>query len=109
MSDQTNTTAPVALAEDEIRSQLADVSSWTVVQGKLHREFLFSTFLAAFEFMTRVAVVAESQQHHPEWFNVYNRVRVDLTTHDAGGITARDFALATRMEQIYAELTAPQL
>ena len=73
---------------------------WQVCQGKLNKEFCFKDFVDAFGFMTRVALVAEAMNHHPEWFNVYARVRVDLATHDAGGITELDFALAQRMEAL---------
>jgi 4a-hydroxytetrahydrobiopterin dehydratase len=73
---------------------------WQVCQGKLNKEFRFKDFVDAFGFMTRVALVAEAMNHHPEWFNVYARVRVDLATHDAGGITELDFALAKRMETL---------
>jgi 4a-hydroxytetrahydrobiopterin dehydratase len=73
---------------------------WTLEGGKLHRAFQFADFVAAFRFMTGVALVAESMNHHPEWFNVYNRVVVDLRTHDADGITELDFALARRMESL---------
>jgi 4a-hydroxytetrahydrobiopterin dehydratase len=71
---------------------------WIVADGKLHKAFQFRDFNEAFGFMTRVALVAEAMDHHPEWRNVYKTVRVDLATHDAGGITALDFALAARME-----------
>jgi len=73
---------------------------WQVADGKLHKEFRFGNFIEAFGFMTRVALVAESMDHHPEWFNVYQTVRVDLSTHDAGGITELDFALASRIEAL---------
>jgi len=73
---------------------------WELAAGKLHRDFEFSNFVEAFGFMTRVAIVAEKMDHHPEWSNVYNRVSVDLTTHDAGGITDLDFALAEEMQSI---------
>jgi 4a-hydroxytetrahydrobiopterin dehydratase len=73
---------------------------WSVVEGKLHKEFQFRDFSEAFGFMARASLVAESMNHHPEWFNVYRTVRVDLATHDAGGITELDFALAGRMETI---------
>jgi len=75
-------------------------SPWAVVDGKLRKEFRFADFVHAFGFMTKVALVAESMDHHPEWFNVYNTVRVDLATHDAGGITEFDFTLATRMDSL---------
>jgi 4a-hydroxytetrahydrobiopterin dehydratase len=73
---------------------------WQVADGKLHKEFRFGNFIEAFGFMTRVALVAEAMDHHPEWFNVYQTVRVDLATHDAGGITELDFALASRVEAL---------
>ncbi len=75
-------------------------SPWLICEGKLHKEFCFEDFVAAFGFMTRVALVAEAMDHHPEWCNVYNRVRVDLSTHDAGGITHMDFGLAARMDTL---------
>jgi 4a-hydroxytetrahydrobiopterin dehydratase len=75
-------------------------SPWTVVDGKLHKEFQFRDFSDAFGFMARSALAAEAMDHHPEWFNVYRTVRVDLATHDAGGITELDFALAGRMESV---------
>jgi 4a-hydroxytetrahydrobiopterin dehydratase len=75
-------------------------SPWTVVDGKLHKEFQFRDFSEAFGFMARSALAAEAMDHHPEWFNVYRTVRVDLATHDAGGITELDFALAGRMESV---------
>lgn len=72
---------------------------WTLEDGKLHRRYLFADFVAAFGFMTQMALVAERMNHHPEWFNVYNQVRVDLTTHDAAGITALDIELANAMNK----------
>ena len=87
-----------ALTDAEIASQLATVPGWTLVAGKLHREYLHASFVEAFGFMTRVALIAERMGHHPEWFNVYNKVIVDLTTHDAGGISALDFELARAMD-----------
>ncbi len=91
------------LGEEEIRAALAKASGWEVKSGKLHREFRFADFSQAFAFMTRVALAAEQMNHHPEWCNVWNKVVVDLSTHDAGGITQRDFELAARMDQIKGE------
>ena len=88
------------LDDAEIERRLRDLPSWRIEDGKLHRDYRFADFVAAFGFMAGAALVAESLNHHPEWFNVYGTVRVDLTTHDAGGITERDFALATRMEAL---------
>jgi 4a-hydroxytetrahydrobiopterin dehydratase len=71
---------------------------WQICQGKLNKEFHFNDFVDAFGFMAKAALVAEAMNHHPEWLNIYAKVRVDLSTHDAGGITDLDFALAERME-----------
>jgi 4a-hydroxytetrahydrobiopterin dehydratase len=86
------------LDDAEIEGRLQDLPGWTVAGGKLHREYRFADFVAAFGFMASVALAAEAMNHHPEWFNVYHTVRIDLVTHDAGGITDLDFALAGRME-----------
>lgn len=82
------------LTDQEVKAKLAELPGWTVVNGKLHREFKFENFVAAFGFMTRLALIAEKQDHHPDWSNGYNRVVIDLHTHDAGGITEFDFRLA---------------
>jgi len=88
------------LEADEITKRLAELAGWTVRDGKLHREYKFADFVEAFGFMASVALIAERMDHHPEWFNVWSTVVVDLTTHDAGGITANDFALAAAMERL---------
>ena len=93
------------LTEAEIADRLASLNAgldapWVLEAGKLHKGFRFPDFVAAFGFMTRAALIAEAMNHHPEWFNVYNRVMVDLSTHDAGGLTALDFELAQRMEAL---------
>lgn len=79
---------------------LKDLSKWTEVSGRdaIARKFEFKDFNAAFAFMTRVAMLAEKMDHHPEWFNVYNKVEVTLSTHDAGGVTDKDIAMARTME-----------
>jgi 4a-hydroxytetrahydrobiopterin dehydratase len=89
------------LSDSEIQAALHDRAGWTLVNGKLHREFQFPDFVHAFAFMTAAALTAEAMQHHPEWFNVYNRVTVDLNTHDVGGISTRDFDLAKKMDAFY--------
>src|SRR5215831_17982350 len=94
--------ANAKLGDDEISRRLSDLTGWTVQAGKLHREYRFADFVAAFGFMASAALVAERMNHHPEWFNVWSTVRVDLTTHDAGGITAKDFELAEAMERLAA-------
>ena len=73
---------------------LSSSMPWRIQQDKLHREFKFADFIAAFGFMSQVALLAQAADHHPEWSNVYNKVVVDLTTHDAGGISKKDFDLA---------------
>ena len=87
---------------DEVTRRLAQLPGWTLVAGKLHREYRFADFVEAFGVMASVALVAERMNHHPEWFNVWNTVRIDLTTHDAGGISAKDFELAAAMERLAA-------
>ena len=76
----------------------ADLPGWTGGDDFITKVFRFDTFAAAFGFMSEIAVIAEAMNHHPEWVNVYNRVDVTLTTHDAGGVTEKDIALAQRME-----------
>ncbi|MEX2221591.1 MAG: 4a-hydroxytetrahydrobiopterin dehydratase [Candidatus Rokuibacteriota bacterium] len=93
-------TRPTKLADAEIDQRLAALPGWTVKDGKLHRELTFADFAQAFAFMTDVAREADALDHHPEWFNVYNRVVIDLATHDAGGITTLDFELARRAEDL---------
>lgn len=93
-------TRPQRLDDAELARRLEGQSGWTLDQGKLHKHFQFADFSEAFGWMTRVALVAESMNHHPEWQNVYNRVDVHLTTHDAGGISAADFELATAIDRL---------
>jgi 4a-hydroxytetrahydrobiopterin dehydratase len=92
--------APARLADADIATRLKTLPGWSLQGGKLHKAFTFTDFVEAWGFMSTVALVAESMSHHPEWSNVWNRVTVDLTTHDAGGISALDFDLAARMEGI---------
>jgi 4a-hydroxytetrahydrobiopterin dehydratase len=86
------------LTEAEINAKMAAMPGWSLRNGKLHREYKFSDFRHAIEFMMAAVPGIDKMNHHPEWANVYNRVTVDLTTHDAGGITARDFELAGLLE-----------
>jgi 4a-hydroxytetrahydrobiopterin dehydratase len=85
-----------------IESFLQKNKTWTRVKARkaIHKSYTFRDFNQAFGFMTRAALVAEQMNHHPEWFNVYNRVDVTLTTHDAGGVTEKDVALAKAMDTI---------
>lgn len=90
------------LTGDALQAAIADLDGWSVVDGKLHRQYSFTDFVAAFGFMASAALCAERRNHHPEWFNVYNTVRVDLATHDAGGITMFDVELAREFDRIAA-------
>jgi 4a-hydroxytetrahydrobiopterin dehydratase len=92
------------LTDPQIASGLTSIPSWVVLQGKLHREYKFPDFAHAFGFMATAAPLIEKMNHHPEWFNVYNRVTVDLSTHDAGGITQKDLDLAAVLEAIAKKL-----
>ena len=92
--------SPALLGPRELQRALATLDGWTVKEGKLHREFEFGNFVEAFGFMAQAALAADRANHHPEWFNVYRMVRVDLTTHEAGGITERDTALARVMNRL---------
>ena len=94
------------LTESERAEALASIGDWSLVDGRdaITRTFQFKDFNAAFGFMSRVALKAEQMDHHPEWFNVYNRVEVTLTTHDADGVTALDVELAGYMDQLAAAL-----
>ncbi len=75
-------------------------TSWSIKEEKLYKEFKFSDFVSAFGFMTQVAMLAERANHHPEWSNVYNKVAISLTTHEAGGISKRDFELAQEISTL---------
>ena len=90
-----------------IESFLKKNKNWAEVPGRsaIRREYVFKDFSAAFAFMTRCAMVAERMNHHPEWFNVYNKVDVTLSTHDAGGVTEKDVALATEMDALAGKVT----
>ena len=88
------------LSKDQVQNYLKELSGWSVVEGKLHKEFQFETFNQAFGFMVRASMEIEKMNHHPEWFNVYNKLVVDLTTHDAGGITENDIKLARIMNSL---------
>lgn len=96
---------PNKLTDTEIQSALEKLPGWSLESGKLHREYRFKDFVSAFGFMTRVALAAEKMNHHPEWFNVWATVKIDLNTHDVGGISPLDFELAGKIEA-FAEATA---
>jgi len=88
------------LSAEEISPRLAALPGWSVASGKLKKEFQFKSFVEAFGFMSSVALLAESMNHHPEWSNVYNRVTIELVTHDAGGLSSRGFDLAEKIEAL---------
>jgi len=92
------------LTGDARKNSLARLAGWSEVNGRdaITKKFVFKDFNQAFGFMSRVALVAEKMDHHPEWFNVYKTVEVTLSTHDAGGLTARDVKLAEAMDRIAA-------
>ncbi|HYL35825.1 MAG TPA: 4a-hydroxytetrahydrobiopterin dehydratase [Bryobacteraceae bacterium] len=88
----------------ELKAALSELSGWSVVEGKLHKDYKFADFIHAFGFMSTAALAIEKMGHHPEWFNVYNRVTVDLTTHDAQGITSQDVDLAKLLDEVAKKL-----
>ena len=90
------------LSETEIQQELQRLKEWKVVDNKLHRSFEFDTFVQAFGFMTKIALEAEKINHHPEWSNVYNHVKINLVTHDLGGaISTYDVKLASTIDKLY--------
>jgi 4a-hydroxytetrahydrobiopterin dehydratase len=84
----------------EIKDSLAKLPMWKLEKGKLHRELEFRSFEDAIAFIVRAALEISKLDHHPEWFNVYNRVKIDLTTHDLGGISGYDFVLARKLDGV---------
>ena len=92
------------LSTEEIEQRLSALPEWTLAGGKLHREYKFPGFSLAIGFFAAAAPAIEKMDHHPEWSNVYNRVTVDLISHDADGITGRDFHLAHVLEEIAQRL-----
>ncbi len=89
------------LSEAEVTTLLSKTKGWNLVNGKLHREFACNDFVSAFGNMTRVALVAEAMNHHPEWSNVWNKVVIDLNTHSVKGISDYDFVLAEKISEIF--------
>jgi 4a-hydroxytetrahydrobiopterin dehydratase len=90
------------LSDAEVSERLSHAGGWTLANGKLHRAFECKDFVTAFGNMTRVALVAEAMNHHPEWFNVWNKVVIDLNTHSVKGISNLDFDLAAKIDEIFA-------
>lgn len=88
-------------ALDLLNADLPQDSCWSLTEGTFRKTYRFSNFVEAFGWMTKVAMWAEKLNHHPEWFNVYNKVEVTLTTHDAGGLSEKDLKLAKKMDGLY--------
>ncbi len=91
-----------ALTEEQVTERLKDNPEWAYTENKLYRRFMFEDFVHAFGFMSQVAIIAEKMNHHPEWANVYRTIDIYLTTHDAGGVSERDFALLEKIEGLIA-------
>jgi 4a-hydroxytetrahydrobiopterin dehydratase len=91
------------LSESEIQTEVVKLSGWKVVNGKLNRSLDFDNFVNAFGFMTKVALEAEKMNHHPEWMNVYNRIEINLITHDLDGISTFDIKLAGLINNLYEQ------
>jgi len=94
------------LDEAQIAAAMSKLQGWTLHDGKLHREYEFVNFVAAFSFMTGVALVVQEMNHHPAWFNSWNVVRVDLVTHDLGAVSSLDVKLAHAMDELAARQSA---
>jgi 4a-hydroxytetrahydrobiopterin dehydratase len=88
------------LSDAQISDRLSSMDGWSLKNGKIHREFRFGDFSEAWGFMSRVALLAEQMNHHPEWFNVWNKVRIDLSTHDVGGVSRLDLDMAGSINQM---------
>ena len=92
-----------SLTQSEIEKELKDLNSWKLKEKKLFKEFTFKDFKKAFSFMSYVALEAEKMDHHPEWFNVYSTVKIELITHDAGpALSHKDFSLAKKIDQFFS-------
>ena len=97
-----NADMPPPLSGPELAAAVDDLEGWGLLDGKLHKEFVFDGFAEAFGFMASAALLAERANHHPEWSNIYNKVWVELVTHDAGGITRFDIELAMAFDRLVA-------
>ena len=88
------------LTENEIQESLKELTGWSIQNGKLHKEMEFVDFDAVWEFMTQAVIEIQKMNHHPEWFNVWNRLVIDLMTHDVGGISQNDINLAKILDNL---------
>ncbi len=93
------------LNERELTAAVEQLDGWSIQNQKLHRDYKFADFAHAFGFMATAALLIEKMNHHPEWSNVYNRVSIDLTTHDSGGVTGKDLELAQLLERVAKQLS----
>jgi 4a-hydroxytetrahydrobiopterin dehydratase len=84
----------------EVTTAMTSINDWILIEDRIIKEFQFADFVEAFGFMSRVALLAERANHHPEWSNVYNRVNIELTSHDVGGLSARDFKMASEIDNL---------
>jgi 4a-hydroxytetrahydrobiopterin dehydratase len=87
-------------SEEEAREALKELKGWELLDKRIRKTFVFSNFVEAFGFMSSVAILAERANHHPEWSNVYKTVTIELTTHEADGLTERDFSLAMEIDRV---------
>ena len=94
------------LSKSEIEQQMTGLKRWILIKGKLHRELSFKSFEDAISFMVRASLEISRLNHHPEWFNVYNQVRIDLVTHDVGGISNYDLILAKKLDGLASRFRA---
>jgi 4a-hydroxytetrahydrobiopterin dehydratase len=90
------------LSASELETAMTQLPAWELREGQLHRELRFASFIEAFGFMTQVALIAQAMDHHPAWLNVYDRLVIDLWTHDAGGLTVLDIKLAREIDELLA-------
>jgi 4a-hydroxytetrahydrobiopterin dehydratase len=102
-SNNTTHDSYLKLSEQEIQREVNKLQGLEVVNGKLSRSIEFNSFVDAFGFMTKVAMEAEKLNHHPEWFNVYSRLKIELVTHDIGGISNYDIKVASIISKLYDE------
>ena len=100
------TTERHRLTDSEIVAGLEKLPGWSLADGKLHRDYQFRDFVEAWGFLTSAAIRVQEMDHHPEWFNVYNKVRIDLVTHSVGGVSALDLELAGTLEELAQRLSA---
>ena len=92
---------PYLLQNEELKELVAKIPGWVIVSNHIEREFNFGNFIEAFSFMTKIALISEKYNHHPNWENIYSKVVIRLSTHDAGGITNLDQTLASEINKVF--------